>query len=382
MNKIDDTTENSQEKEQIPVVSLSPVSASDSSDGEVVDAAGAIAGGAGDRAVLFNDHLIVYTRSIEMPPVKIATPDCLQRKRYGLANLRITNRGNFSYSVAIGRAPEWLLIEERERRLAPGENASFSLGLDQGRLPPGRVTGVGEIVISRPFIKLPYSFEVKLAVEYVAPAPRVEIEAVAGEKTRTLRIVVGNAGGGLLEGYYYDRARNERHTFLLAGDASAQGAAGSPGGNRLFRMERVFRDFDEVRGGILVLCDCINERFRRFEIHPSAYFDKEPFADASVIDFMRVASGQRHEREITVRHPDFLSRCSVVIPPRLREHLSSRPGPAGKVHFLLAEGASVIGYVADYVEFDGAGGRTRRLPVIVSFSGGEQHSRNNPYDAS
>lgn len=362
MNETEEMTGNSPEQEQSRADSLAPASASASSEVEVVDA-----GGAGEPAALFNNHLIAYARTVEMPPVKIATPECLTRKQHGLASLRVTNSSNFPYAVAIGRAPDWLLVEERERWLDPGESATFTLGLDQGRLPPGQVVGAGEIVMSRPFIKLPYSFQVKLTVEYVVPAPRVEVDAVAGETTKTLRIAVRNAGGGLLEGYYYDRARNERHSFLLAGEAA--GSNESMGGNRLFRMERVFRDFDEVRGGMLVLCDCINERFRRFEIHPSTYFDKEPFADAAVIDFMHAASGERHEREIIVRHPDFLSQCSIVIPQRLSGYLSCHAGPAGKNRFLLSEGASVIGDVADYVEFNGAGGRTHRLPVIVSFSG-------------
>lgn len=356
-NQTDDRTDDA-ELEELPVDDSQPVVAN------LEETAG--------------DCFISYTRRLTLPAVTISCVSSLQTRLNNLGRLKITNKSNFSYSISLLRVPEWLTVEPAEQSLESGQEAFLALGVDQSHLPPGHTQSVSELVMRRPFISRSYPFEVSINVDYVPPVPLIEVMAESKRGTNTLRIMVRNAGGGLLQGYYYDRNRNEHKTFLLAGNStksesqqqenlSDQLPTRPTHSNQFFRSERDFQDLEEVSRGILIACDCINEKFRRFEIAPETYFKREPLANLPLIDFMQVEVGRSHEREIIIRHPAFREGCSIMIPTKLQRHVKCIQLARGKFRFAISAQAFSLGCVADHVEFKSSNGTRQKLPIIISF---------------
>ncbi len=332
----------------------------------------------------FTDSFIEYTRRITYPEVTISSEACLKTRLRVIDEVVVVNKSDFPYVVSLGSTPNWLLVDDMERTLECDETASFAIGIDQRFLPPGHVSGRGEICIRKGLVKQHYPFEVDVTVSYVVPVPGIRVERVPG-KEHTLHMQVWNAGGGLLQGTYYDRETNTWDTFLLRGrvtgvtapeDGSVTALEEEPPQAAelealpVFEREKTFATPHKITGGVVIACDCLNPHFRTREINPRTYFGRKVFANRPFIDFVRVLPARAHMVDVEVLDPLLRAHCSVVLPERLQAYVGYRFESDNIVRFTLAETAHELGNVVDHVVFLGSGGKRHEMPLIVSFAEG------------
>lgn len=291
----------------------------------------------------FRDAFIEYGAALALPPVVISSDASLRSPAVALTDFVVTNHAAFDCTARITGAPEWLLCGDIAEPLAPGGSATLRVGIDPRLVPPGETDARALLTISGPFLRRSYPLHVHASVRYTGPAPRVESETVAGVAgKRTLHVTVTNVGGGLLQGYWHDRNAPRRNEFLL-------------GENESVRFSKTFPD--EERGGLAVVCDCVNARLRMHEIAPER---EPPFTAAPFIDFLETPRGTRRTFELELRD-DF---TAIELPERLRGSVTFERLPEHRVRFALASAHPAS--CADYVLFHHRAGVRRALPILIS----------------
>ena len=225
-------------------------------------------------SVVYRDPFVAYTRRTALAGLTVSSADEAQERDSDVAHIEVENQSNFAYQVGVEKLPPWLEASSEFHLLAPGESTRLSLGLDRSHVPAGFCRGVGRLRLKGPFFRRSYELEVTIEVRYTQPIPAIEVECHRARRGRALHLAVRNAGGGLLQGWCYDRETNDWQSFLLDSESEpeAEAADATRGGrHHVFTTKKPLIGPAAAHSSIVVICDCVNPRFRYHEVHLSDY---------------------------------------------------------------------------------------------------------------
>lgn len=328
-------------------------------------------GGAGANVMCTaSDPFVEYDRRVKLPPIAIAAAPAAGR--VDGVEIQVRNRAAFPYDVELVDLPPWLLGGAR-RSLSAGESCGLHLSLDPAGMPPGTTRGRLALHVTRPFLSRRYPVDLIATARYSGPAPlvahRIRRDAAGRD---VLRVVVVNVGGGLLQGYFYDRGTNTHRRFVLSARANLPTGtldATPAAAPRAFRERKLLSHTDASRAGVSIICDCVNPRLRRHDIDTRT---DARLVEAPFLDLLGSTRGRARSVETRLRTRQPLA---VSVPEALRACLTWQVVEGERVRFLLAADPDVPDFLAGHVDLRVPGGTAQRVPVLISFAAGSMAGR-------
>ncbi len=219
---------------------------------------------------------ISYPRQVTLPAATVSSQGDITYADSELSSITVTNVSPFAYSAYLGKFPTWCVSPDDPITVEPGESAKINIGLNKTKLAPGRLQGTAHLVISRPFIRLTFPFEVTTDIDFKSPAPGIQLQIQDAGEHKFLVLRVTNDGTGLLSGFFYDRNTNTWEALLLppsrsytnnAHNKSDQLVSNNTGNRNSFIFEKTYYKPEEVAKGYLLLFDCKFDNLRSFDIN-------------------------------------------------------------------------------------------------------------------